>query len=152
MKSCRIDRRDFLRAGAAGIAVGYFVNPLAAEPSKSPNERIRIAAVGCTNRAADDLNGVASQDIIAIADIDEQELSKVLHIGNRHEAIKLAVDMFVERLISDKNRQEDPPSFWFVVIPEFVYELGRPLSSVKATERIAGSVLLKAAYSADVGR
>lgn len=80
----------------------------------------------------------------AIVDIDEQELAKVLHIGNRHEAIKLAVDMFVSRLIADKNRQEDPPSFWYVVIPEFVYELGRPLSSVPAGKRIAGNVLLKA--------
>jgi len=76
MTRSQIDRRDFLRAGAAGLAVGYFVNPVAAQQSKSPNERIRIAAVGCTNRAADDINGVASQDIIAIADIDEMLLER----------------------------------------------------------------------------
>lgn len=79
----------------------------------------------------------------SIVDIDANELSRMLHIANRHEAIKSAVDMFVSRLIADKNRHEDPPSFWYVVIPEFVYELGRPLSSVPIAERVAGTVRLK---------
>lgn len=46
----------------------------------------------------------------AIVDIDERELANVLRIANRHEAIKTAVNMFVTRLVADKNRQEDPPS------------------------------------------
>jgi hypothetical protein len=78
----------------------------------------------------------------SIIDIDERELSDALHIRNRHEAIKTTVDMFVSRLVADKNRQEDPPSFWYVVIPEVVYQLGRPLSSVPAKERIEGKVQL----------
>lgn len=80
----------------------------------------------------------------AIVDIDARDLAQVLRISNRYEAIKLAVDMYVTRLIADKNRHEDPPSFWYVVIPEFVYELGRPLSSVPPSERVAGQVKLNA--------
>lgn len=34
---------------------------------------------------------------------------------------------------------EDAPTFWFVVVPEEVYELGRPLSKVPVPERIRGS-------------
>ena len=30
----------------------------------------------------------------------------------------------------EENRLEAPPSFWFVVIPEIIYELGRPQSRV----------------------
>ncbi len=78
----------------------------------------------------------------AIIDIDEQELSRTLHVENRHEAIKMAVDIFVSRLESDKNRHEDPPNFWYVVIPEFVYELGRPKSVVPPAERVPGKVRL----------
>lgn len=78
----------------------------------------------------------------AIVDISEQELAQAMRIENRHEAIKTAVDMFVTRLIAQRNRDEDPPSFWYVVIPEVVYELGRPLSTVPPGERIAGNVLL----------
>ena len=40
------------------------------------------------------------------------------------------VDVFVDRLVDLQRRDEDPPSFWYVVIPEFIYELGRPQSVV----------------------
>ena len=53
-----------------------------------------------------------------------------MRIANRYEAIKTAVDVFVDRLVAERNRDEDPPSFWYVVIPEFIYELGRPRSVV----------------------
>lgn len=76
-------------------------------------------------------------------DIDENDLHRRMHIGNRHEAIKLAVDVYVDRLISEQKRSEDPPAFWYVVVPEFVYELGRPQSSVPRAERVEGKVTLK---------
>lgn len=78
-----------------------------------------------------------------ITDIDENELSQRIRIENRYEAIKSVVDQFVERLISENRRDEDPPRFWYVVIPEFVYELGRPKSSVPKGERVAGRVTLR---------
>jgi len=37
-------------------------------------------------------------------------------------------------------RREDPPTFWLVVIPEEVYELGRPRSTVPVPERLQGAV------------
>lgn len=77
-----------------------------------------------------------------ITDIDEKELRRRIHIGNRHEAVKAAVDMYVERLISEQKRAEDPPSFWYVVIPEFVYELGKPQSTVSANEREPSTVTI----------
>jgi hypothetical protein len=76
----------------------------------------------------------------AVATIDGAALSKALHIDNRNEAIKAAVDLYVTPLIAAAARVEDPPTFWFVVIPEEVYELGRPLSKVPVPERIRGSV------------
>lgn len=78
-----------------------------------------------------------------ISDIDEKDLHQRIHIANRHEAIKAAVDVFVERLIAEQKRNEDPPSFWYVVVPEFVYELGRPMSTVPKAERVEGKVTLK---------
>jgi hypothetical protein len=75
-----------------------------------------------------------------ITTIDSEKLSKALHIGNRNEAIKVAVDMYVEPLVAAASRLEDPPNFWFVVIPEEVYELGRPQSRVAKREAIQGTV------------
>ena len=77
-----------------------------------------------------------------IDDLDEKDLSDKMHIVNRHEAIKSVVDAFVERLVAAQRRDEDPPSFWYVVIPEFVYELGRPQSLVKKADRTEGKVTL----------
>ena len=75
-----------------------------------------------------------------VATIDGEELAKALHIVNRNEAIKAAVDIYVMPLIGAASRIEDPPTFWFVVIPEEVYELSRPLSKVPVQERVRGTV------------
>lgn len=77
-----------------------------------------------------------------ITDIDEESLLSSMRLANRHEAVKATVDIFVNRLIADRNRDEDPPSFWYVIIPEFVYELGRPRSTVAAADKVAGSITL----------
>ena len=64
---------------------------------------------------------------IAVIDtITAQEINEQIFIANRHEAIHGCVDIFVSRLVQEENRLEAPPSFWFVVIPEVIYELGRP--------------------------
>lgn len=79
-----------------------------------------------------------------ISDIDTDKLQNALKIRNRHEAIKSAVSMYVERLIAAQDRLENPPSFWFVVIPEEVYALGRPQSKVLKAEQIEGQVTISA--------
>jgi hypothetical protein len=76
----------------------------------------------------------------SIATIDGEALAKALRITNRNEAIKAAVDLYVEPLIARAAKLEDPPTFWFVVIPEEVYQLGRPRSKVPAPDRIQGHV------------
>jgi len=75
-----------------------------------------------------------------VATIDGDTLAKALRIANRNEAIKAAVDIYVTPLIAAASRMESPPTFWFVVIPEEVYELGRPLSKVPIQERVQGLV------------
>jgi hypothetical protein len=75
-----------------------------------------------------------------IADLDPAQIDRALKLANRHEAIRSTVDIFVTRLVAENNRIESPPAFWFVVIPETVYELGRPQSSVKKDERVLGAV------------
>ena len=66
-------RRQFLRtstAAASALALGAYVNPAAAQESRSPNERLRIAAVGTTRRAGENLKQLASQEIVALAEVD----------------------------------------------------------------------------------
>jgi predicted dehydrogenase len=63
-------------AAASALTLGAYVNPAAAQQSKSPNERLRIAGVGTTGRAAEDLKALASQEIVALADVDDNAMAK----------------------------------------------------------------------------
>lgn len=62
--------------------------------------------------------------VCTIEDIDPTEIDKVLRFANRYEAIREAVDLYVSRLTKEHNRLENPPAFWFVVIPEIVMSWG----------------------------
>ena len=84
----------------------------------------------------------SEEPTVIISDLDSTKLNKVLNIGNRYEAIKSAVDIYVSPLIAAQNRLESPPHFWFVVIPEEVYKLGRPQSKVEKASRIQGQVIV----------
>ena len=72
----RPSRRAFLATATTSLATGYFVNPTAARESDSPNERLRIACVGATGRAAANNKAVASQQIVALSDVDANLLDK----------------------------------------------------------------------------
>jgi hypothetical protein len=80
--------------------------------------------------------------VAVIDDITLQEIEDTIRIQNRHEAIHGCVDLFVSRLVREENRLESPPSFWFVIIPEIVYELGRPKSRVARADATTGSVTI----------
>lgn len=77
-----------------------------------------------------------------IDDLDAAEIDRTLKLSNRHEAVRGTVDLFVSRLIAENNRLEREPDFWFVVIPEAVYELGRPKSTVRKADRVPGSITI----------
>lgn len=85
--------------------------------------------------------------IARITSIDHDLLSRTLRIANRNEAIKAAVDMYVEPLVAQASRLEDPPNFWFVVIPEEVYEFGRPQSRISMRDRVEGHVRMTKAQA-----
>ena len=77
-----------------------------------------------------------------IDDLDPAQIERTLKLANRHEAVRDTVDIFVSRLVAENNRLEREPDFWFVVIPEAVYELGRPQSTIHKTERVMGMVTI----------
>jgi len=70
-----ISRRDLL-AGSAAAASGLLAAGLRAEQGPairrraSPNEKLNIAVVGAGGRGADDLQGVSTENILALCDCD----------------------------------------------------------------------------------
>ena len=81
-----------------------------------------------------------AQPVCTISDLNNSEIDEALRVTNRHEAIRNTVTMYVERIVAECDRVEHPPAFWFVVIPEAVYKLGRPQSSVRKDERVQGAI------------
>lgn len=67
-----LHRRSVLRSGI-GAAAGIFVaRGLARSEERSPNERLDIAIIGCGNRGAANLDGVSSETIVALCDVDDR--------------------------------------------------------------------------------
>lgn len=74
------DRRSFLKssvaASAGALASSLFVSELQARPSRSILEKLNIACIGTANRAAEDVNGVMTENIVAIVDVDSNYLGR----------------------------------------------------------------------------
>lgn len=90
LDSTRIDsvsRRDFLRAAmAAGTCLPagleIIANPARAadEKPRSANDKLNLAIIGVAAKGRDNLNNVASENIVAICDIDAKRLDDVAKI------------------------------------------------------------------------
>ncbi|MCL4195060.1 MAG: Gfo/Idh/MocA family oxidoreductase [Thermoguttaceae bacterium] len=79
----KINRRDALRTSAAfGAALWLGRSGRAAE---SPSEKLNLALVGVGGRGADNVGGLASQNFVAFADVDDSRAGKTFekHPGVR---------------------------------------------------------------------
>ena len=81
MKKCekvKVTRRDFMRA--AGILAGFTIVPrnvLGGVRHVPPSEKLNIAGVGIGGRGAGDLHELASENIVALCDVDQQYAGRV---------------------------------------------------------------------------
>ena len=73
--SQQVNRRTFLtHAAALGAGVTILKSGIL-KAGNSPNEKLNIAAIGVGGRGADDLNGVKSENIVALCDVNENNLA-----------------------------------------------------------------------------
>lgn len=69
-------RRDFLRRSAAASLAGAVASHSAFAASKSPNEKLNLAIVGCANKGGHNLDQLTSENIVALCDIDSNYLGQ----------------------------------------------------------------------------
>jgi predicted dehydrogenase len=74
MKS-QISRRQFARSTALGAASLFVAAPFARARKLSPNEKLNIGMIGVANRAAEDLHGVSTENIVALCDVNDKFLN-----------------------------------------------------------------------------
>ena len=80
-----MDRREFLKAAglAAAAAVAlpgprtWAAKPAAASPKRfcDPGRKLRLACVGCGGKGDSDIDGVASEEIVALCDVSHNPLA-----------------------------------------------------------------------------
>jgi predicted dehydrogenase len=70
-----LTRRAFLGTSAAGAATVMVVprHVFGGEGRESPNEKLNIAVIGAGGRGVDDIDGVKSQNIVALCDVDAEQ-------------------------------------------------------------------------------
>jgi hypothetical protein len=79
-------------------------------------------------------------EALAEIPVSAEALTRAIYIGDRHEAIYRAVDLYEKPILGYLATNEARPALWFVLIPEEIYRLGRPLSEVKRSERTASQI------------
>ena len=72
----RTTRRSFLKeTTAAGVGFWVAAGTSSAQDT-SPNEKLNIGIIGVAGRGGANTNGVASENIVALCDVDENRLGK----------------------------------------------------------------------------
>jgi predicted dehydrogenase len=77
-KMTNVKRREFVKGTAAamsGLGIGFWSSASCAAP-KSANEKLNIACIAVGGKGWVDMNGVASENIVAVCDVDEARLEK----------------------------------------------------------------------------
>jgi len=78
----RLSRRTFTRvatAASAGYFAGHGFGPARAE---GPNDKLNLAVIGVGGQAGANIRGVASQNIVAVCDVDERRAGKAFEAGS----------------------------------------------------------------------
>ncbi|MFO7908092.1 MAG: gfo/Idh/MocA family oxidoreductase, partial [Pirellulaceae bacterium] len=73
----QLTRREMLRnTGLAGVGVWVSGATSALGESPSPNEKLDILCVGVGGRGGADVNGVSTENIVALCDVDSRRAAK----------------------------------------------------------------------------
>ncbi|MGZ8899506.1 MAG: Gfo/Idh/MocA family protein [Limisphaerales bacterium] len=92
----RITRRQFLQSTSVLATSSFFIPRLSG--AESANEKLNIAIIGVANQGEYNLNNVASQNIVALCDVDENFMAKA---AEKFPQAKKFSDF--RRVIDEKN-------------------------------------------------
>ena len=71
----RPNRRDILKATAA-LGSGFWLGATVSANTKSANEKLNIACIGVGGRGGANVEGVMSQNVVALCDVDSVRAGK----------------------------------------------------------------------------
>jgi predicted dehydrogenase len=153
------NRRNFLKVssvGAAALSSGVW-SELAAQESKSPNQKLNIACVGTSGRAAADINGVRGENIVALCDIDKRYLDRNAQkfAGARtytdyREMIKAEGDKIDAVVVGTADHSHAPATIRAIRAGKHVY-CEKPLTHTVKEARIVAEAAKKHGVATQMG-
>ena len=99
--SNRINRRQMLR-NTSLAGVGLWLSSGQAGRAQSPNEKLNIAGIGVGGRGASDVNGCASENMVALCDVDDRRAAATF---KRYPKAKIYRDF--RKLLDELDKQID---------------------------------------------
>jgi predicted dehydrogenase len=124
-----MNRRQFLSSAlAAGAALGsgLWARPARAQ-APGPNDKLNVACIGVQNRAAANVAGVASENVVALCDIDENYLGQAAQqypgAATYYDFRRLLddADSIDAVVVSTPDHVHAPASLWAMELGKHVY-------------------------------
>jgi len=124
--SQKTTRRDFL-ARASAVSAAIWVSGQPAVASKSPNEKLNIAAIGCGGKGRTDISGCSHENIVALCDCDDARAAETYKRFPDVRKYKDYRKMLEERkdidavLVSTPDHHHAPASVLAMTLGKHVY-------------------------------
>jgi hypothetical protein len=77
-----------------------------------------------------------AQKPVLTIEIPSQALDETIRIDDAHIRVYRTVELFEKRIVSSIRNEDAEVDVWFVIIPDEVYQYGRPKSVVPVIEQI----------------
>lgn len=144
-----VTRRQFLgrSATASVLGVGFFTSAGISQQSNSPNEKLNIAAVGVANKGRHNLDELASQNIVALCDVDENYLDQAAQRfpqARRYRDYRRMLDSEAKRseavVVSTADHTHAPVASMALTLGKHVYcekPLAHTVPEARALARLA---------------
>jgi predicted dehydrogenase len=119
-------RRDFL-ARASAVSAAIWVSGRTASATKSPNEKLNIAAIGCGGKGRTDIRGCLHENIVALCDCDDARAAEMYQRFPDVRKYKDYRRMLEERkdidavLVSTPDHHHAPASVLAMTLGKHVY-------------------------------
>ena len=86
-----LNRRDFLKTASAISAVAAFPAIMRGQQVRSPNDKLDVGIIGCDGKGEVDSAGMASENIVALCDVDENhaEMFKQLPAAKKYKDFRV---------------------------------------------------------------
>lgn len=156
--SRRLTRREMLRnTSLAGVGVWAASSPLGLAQKQSPNEKLNILCIGVGGRGAADVNGVNTENIVALCDVDSRRAGKTFQQypkAAQFEDFRLALDKLEHKIdavvIGTPDHTHAPPAAQALRMGKHVY-CEKPLTHCVYETRVLTELARKNKLATQLG-